>query len=53
MEAEPLDFFERVRQGYADVAKAHPSRVKIVSAAGDIEQTAEVIWKEVAAAFKL
>jgi dTMP kinase len=53
MEAEPLDFFERVRQGYADVAKAHPSRVKIVSAAGNIEQTAEVIWKEVAKAFSL
>ncbi len=53
MEAEPLDFFERVRQGYADVAKAHPSRVKIVSAVGNIEQTAEVIWKKVAATFNL
>src|SRR5271169_6748704 len=27
MEAEPTDFFERVRQGYLDVAKAHPQRV--------------------------
>jgi dTMP kinase len=53
MEAEPLDFFERVRQGYFEVAKAHPTRVKIVSAAGTIEQTAEVIWKEVATAFGL
>jgi dTMP kinase len=53
MEAEPLDFFERVRQGYADVAKAHPSRVKIVSAAGNIELTAEAIWIEVAKAFGL
>jgi dTMP kinase len=51
MEAEPLDFFERVRQGYFEVAKAHPARVKIVSAAGNIDQTAEVIWKEVAKAF--
>jgi dTMP kinase len=53
MEAEPLDFFERVRQGYADVAKAHPHRVKIVSAAGTIDQTADVIWKEVARVFNL
>ena len=53
MEAEPLDFFDRVRQGYADVAKAHPHRVKIVSAAGTIEQTADVVWKEVAKAFAL
>ena len=53
MEAEPLDFFERVRQGYFDVAKAHPSRVKIVSAAGAIDDTAGLIWKEVAKAFSL
>jgi dTMP kinase len=53
MEAEPLDFFERVRQGYADVAKAHPHRVKIVSAAGSIQETAEAIWTEVAKTFHL
>ena len=53
MEAEPLDFFERVRQGYADVAKAHPLRVKIVSAAGTIDQTADLVWKEVAKVFGL
>ena len=53
MEAEPLEFFQRVRQGYADVAKAHPSRVKIVSAAGNVEETAEVIWNEVAKAFQI
>jgi thymidylate kinase len=53
MEAEPIDFFERVRQGYFDVAKAHPTRVKIVSAAGSIDQTAAAVWKEVARAFNL
>jgi dTMP kinase len=53
MEAEPIDFFERVRQGYFDVAHAHPHRVKIVSAAGNIEQTADLIWAEVAKTFKL
>jgi dTMP kinase len=53
MEAEPVDFFERVRQGYLEVAKAHPARVKIVSAAGTIDQTADAVWKEVAHAFSL
>jgi dTMP kinase len=53
MEAEPVDFFERVRQGYLDIAKLHPHRVKIVSAAGTVEQTAELVWKEVAKAFGL
>ena len=53
MEAEPVDFFERVRQGYLDVAKAHPNRVKIVSADGNIDETAQAVWKEVAQTFSL
>jgi dTMP kinase len=53
MEAEPTDFFDRVRQGYLDLARAQPQRVKIVSAAGTIDQTADAVWKEVAGAFKL
>jgi dTMP kinase len=53
MEAEPIEFFERVRQGYFDVAKAHPNRVKIVSAAGSVDETAEAVWKEVVKAFQL
>ena len=53
MEAEPVDFFERVRQGYLALAKEHPERVKIVSAAGTIEETASALWKEVAHAFSL
>jgi len=53
MEAEPTDFFERVREGYHALAKAHPHRVKIVSAAGTIDETAERVWKEVTSVFKL
>jgi dTMP kinase len=53
MEAEPLDFFERVRQGYFEVAKAHPARVKILPASGTVDQTADAIWAEVAKNFKL
>ena len=53
MEAEPLDFFERVRQGYFEVAKAHPHRVRILSAAGTVDETADLIWAEVAKMFRL
>jgi dTMP kinase len=53
MEAEPADFFARVRQGYHDLAKTSPERVKIVPAAGSIDETAEVIWKQVAQTFSL
>ena len=53
MEAEPSDFFARVREGYREIARLHPQRVKLVSANGTREETAEAIWREVAAAFKL
>ncbi len=53
MEAEPTDFFDRVRQGYLDLAKTQPQRVKIVPAAGSIEKTADAVWKEVAGVFSL
>jgi len=53
MEAEPTDFFERVREGYHELAKTHPERVKIVSAAGTIDETSQAIWKEVSAVFGL
>jgi dTMP kinase len=53
MEAEPADFFQRVRAGYQAIAQAHPQRVKIVSAGGSIEETSEAIWKVVAGAFSL
>jgi dTMP kinase len=53
MEAEPVEFFERVRQGYLDVAKAHPYRVKIISAAGTVEETFSALWREVASTFDL
>jgi dTMP kinase len=53
MEEETADFFERVRQGYRDIAAAHPQRVKIVSAGGTIADTAKGIWREVSTTFGL
>jgi dTMP kinase len=53
MEAEPTDFFERVREGYHQLAKIHPDRIKLVPAAGTIDETADAVWKEVAKAFVL
>jgi len=36
LDEEPLDFHERVRQGYMLIAKNDPTRVKILNAAKDI-----------------
>ena len=51
MEDQPADFFGRVRQGYHDLAKAHPERIKVLPASGNVEETAQAIWTQVAAAF--
>ena len=53
MEEQPADFFQRVRQGYADLAKAHPERVKIISADGNIDETGDAIWSQVAKTFSI
>jgi len=53
MEAETTDFFARVRQGYHNLAQAHPHRVKIISAGGTMDETAAAIWEEVSRTFNI
>jgi dTMP kinase len=53
MEQESADFFGRVRQGYADLAKAHPDRVKMIPAHGNVDETAAAIWDQVAKTFSI
>jgi len=38
MENQPLDFFERVRQGYLDLAATETERVVVIDASGSIEE---------------
>ena len=38
MESAGIEFFERVRQGYLEIAKQEPERVKIVDSTQSIEQ---------------
>ncbi len=42
-ERERAAFFERVRQGYRDIAAAEPERVRIVDASGDVERVRQEI----------
>ncbi|MFZ1946683.1 MAG: dTMP kinase [bacterium] len=37
IESETLDFHERVRQGYLEIARCDPSRIKVVDASGTID----------------
>jgi len=48
MEEADRAFFERVAKGYDAIAAAHPERIKIISAAGSVEEVQAAIWRVVA-----
>ena len=49
MESQPQSFFEKVRQGYLEVAQAEPVRVKIIEASAAPEAVHENIWQVITA----
>ncbi|MDA0207697.1 MAG: dTMP kinase [Acidobacteria bacterium] len=47
MEQEGREFYQRVYQGYQEIAEAEPERVARIDASGTIEQVADLIWAKV------
>ena len=47
IEQENGDFFDRVREGYARIAKENPDRVRIIDARGPVSEVSAKIWEEV------
>ena len=45
MENQSLEFYDRVRQGYRDLARREPQRMKVVDGSRSIEEVEEQIWK--------
>lgn len=52
-EAEKIDFFDKVRAGYQDIAKDEPQRVVLIDASQSIEDVRAAVWKVVAERFSL
>lgn len=46
-EQEAIDFHERVREGYLEIARQNPDRVKVINATDDIETIRENIAQEI------
>jgi dTMP kinase len=46
MESQPATFFEAVRTGYLQLAKDNPERVRLLNAAGSVEDLSDRIWAE-------
>ncbi len=53
IEAEPPEFFERVRAAYLDLARAEPDRVVLINAERPEEEVAAQIWEIVRRVFGL
>ena len=49
IESQPMEFFEKVRQGYLDLARAEPGRIRIIDAAAAPEAVHESIWQIITA----
>ena len=47
MEQLPSEFFEKVRQGYLETAKAEPDRIKVIDASRRKDQVEREIWEQV------
>lgn len=45
MEAQSLQFYERVRQGYRELAAREPQRVKLVDGHGSLDAISETVWE--------
>ena len=48
-----LEFHERLRRVYLDIARRSPDRCRLIDASGDENAVAEAIWDAVAARFGL
>lgn len=49
MESQPPEFFEKVRQGYLEVARADPQRIHVIDASAPPEVVHEAVWEKVTA----
>ncbi len=52
LDQEPVEFHEQVRRAYLEIAAREPQRFRIIPAAGSIEETFELMIKEVQGLFE-
>ncbi|HEU0178824.1 MAG TPA: dTMP kinase [Blastocatellia bacterium] len=51
LDQEPVEFHERVRKAYLEIAAREPERFRVIPAAGPVEETFELMIKEVRSLF--
>ena len=53
MEQQPEEFYERVREGYRELARQEPKRVVLIDASGDVGEIEKQIWKALCSRFPI
>src|SRR5213596_3321041 len=53
MEQQPAEFYERVREGYRDLAAHEPKRIVMIDGSSDVEEIEKQIWKTLSSRFSV
>jgi len=53
MEQQPAEFYERVREGYRDLAAHEPKRIVLVNGSRDPDEIESEIWEKLRARFSI
>jgi dTMP kinase len=51
MEQEPLEFYERVREGYRELARREPARIRLLDGSRSTDEVESEVWREVSGRF--
>ena len=51
MEQESLEFYEQVSQGYREIARHEPTRIRLLDGSGSPDEIENEIWREVSGRF--
>jgi len=53
MEQQPAEFYERVREGYRELATHEPKRIILIDGSGDVDEIEKQIWKTLSSRFSV
>ena len=53
MEQQPAEFYERVREGYREIAGRHPGRIVLIDGSRDADEIENEIWKTLSSRFPM
>src|SRR6266576_3559041 len=53
MEQQPAEFYERVREGYRDLAAHEPKRIVMIDGSGDVDEIEKQIWEKLCSRFPI